>query len=313
MRRIPGTNGSLTGDDIWRIAELVAARDSKLRVPEGVDAEAVADHLHAAFDNAMRSDLLAERSNDAGRLKGPWFQRLNRDAQRLIKTLGLTPEQCMDASRPLPEGWELPAICHLQAAADEMPGILWPHAAIVRALSGLPRIGQRMEAAERAFKDRGEPWDYRTQQNIYGRLTADLLLDCLPGTLGLVATLATWAAETQPQRPRGAQSDVLRRELFCVLAGAHESMFGRGPRSRTKTGTRDGASVYWVRLVLSDATERLPDACGHRMPNPGEQVGRIEAIRGLADRTDDTLTDWLEQGWSAWKRRSERIRERRGG
>ena len=152
------------GEDIWRIAELVAARDSKLRVPEGVDVEAVADHLHAAFDNAMRSDLLAERSNDAGRLKGPWFQRLNRDAQRLIKTLGLTPEQCMDASRPLPKGWELPAICHLQAAADEMPGILWPHAEIIRALSGLPRIEQRMEAAERAFKDRGEPWDYRAQQ-----------------------------------------------------------------------------------------------------------------------------------------------------
>ena len=65
------------GDDIRRIAELVVARDSKLRVPEGVDVEAVADHLHAAFDNAMRSDLLAERSNDAGRLKGPWFRRFN--------------------------------------------------------------------------------------------------------------------------------------------------------------------------------------------------------------------------------------------
>ena len=73
----------------------------------------------------------------------------------------------MDASRRLPEGWELPAICHLQAAADEMPGILWPHAEIIRALSGLPRIEQRMEAAERAFKDRGEPWDYRAQQ-IFG-------------------------------------------------------------------------------------------------------------------------------------------------
>ena len=68
--------------------------------------------------------------------------------------------------------------------------------------------------------------------------------------------------------------------------------------------------------------------CGSFSPMPPSGSRMLVAIecRTLANRsaglrqsvvwqtrTDDTLTDWLERGWSAWKRRSERIRERRGG
>jgi hypothetical protein len=234
------------GGDVRRIAEAVTKQDSKLRLAEGVDVEAVADRLHDAFDSAMSFGLMDERINDARRLKRPWFRRLERDTRSLIETLGLTPEQCMEMTA-LPVGWDLPAIRHLQEAADKMPGVLWPYGETARALEGLPKIERRMQAEEEHSKAQGRPWTHRAQKNAHGRLIADILLDCAPRTLGLMAILAHWAAEEQPKQRRGAQSDVLRQNLFGFLAGAHDSMFGRAPKSRTKAGTRGGVSVQWSR------------------------------------------------------------------
>jgi hypothetical protein len=85
-------------DDVLRIAERVTAEDGKLAIEDGVDPELIASGLN----------------------------RADRDVRRLLTTLGMTAEQCMDMAMPLADDLALPAIYHLREAARVMPGRFWP-------------------------------------------------------------------------------------------------------------------------------------------------------------------------------------------
>jgi hypothetical protein len=283
-----------TAEDVQRIADQVKAEESRLIVADGVDSQSIAGALNQAFHNAIVSATMLDR---LWRQDPAWFRRLAQDVSRLLDTLGLTAEQCTTMTVPLPSDEASPGIYHLREAARVMPLQFWPPVELLGILTDRQEIESHTDGT-RTTEETENPPQTSGLSDPGEKAMADVLLQLLPRVLGLVLRLADACAATTPTRPAGAGSDTLRRELFNALVGIHVAIYGRGPWSRNKVGERRGPSIRWARLILETARDRMPAACGEGQSTESEQIWCVPVLAELANREDNTVSDWLGQAWS---------------
>ena len=144
------------------------------------------------------------------------------------------------------------------------------------------------------------------------------MIDRLPRTVALVSLLARWQLAQLERRPRGRarQTDLLGRELFKLLASAHEAIYGCKPLTRIKSGETIGGSIDWARAVMRHAADTIeaspypaPFRANENAEGSAEQeaqyVARARKIaapyvvrfRGIADLSDRRIGDLLDRGW----------------
>ena len=150
---------------------------------------------------------------------------------------------------------------------------------------------------------------------------ASFLVDRLPRTIALVSALARLQLEQLEHRPQGHpnQFDIFGRELFKLLAGAHEAIYGCKPLTRIKSGETIGGSIDWAKAVIRraacDRDLTAPRAVLRQrkrrcLRGPGSAVSRSgprdsRALRrpfqSLGQSAPRRIGDRLETGWRDWK------------
>lgn len=292
-----------TPADVQRIVEQVCAAPGRLVAAEDVDFNAIAGRLNQAFHNAIVSHAMMERlwGQDPA-----WLRQVIRDVSRLLKTLGLTPEQCTAMAVPLPSDAALPAIYHFREVARGMPPSFWPPQELREMVADPPPAGSDPRATSDAAAAATPEAGADPPRDPGETALADTLLQLLPRILGLVLLLAHSAVATTPKRPIGASHDTFRRELFRALIGIHVILYGRGPRSRNKVSERAGPSILWARLILETARDRMPLAGGAAHPTDSAHAWCMSVLADLAGRGDDTMGSWLEEAWAQQRHAVER-------
>ncbi len=302
-------------DDVRRLSDETAGLDRRLRVKPATDLELtrIAQHLRHAFDWAVQCDHMQKWRAEPQRVRR-WYEQVARHADGLLEVLNLNPEECLDTTKPLREGFYLPAIAEFRGFLDVM----------ARRRPGLPDELDRLSRV--AWEEAGahaEGDGIDAEGYCQYRARASFLIDRLPRTLALLGAMANWQEQKLKQQPSGftSQSDLVGRELFKALAGAHEAIFECKPVTRGKTGDSIGGSIAWARSIIrhaADAIEASPYPAPFRInedtdaSQEAQYVAQARAIaapyvvrfRGLADLSDRRIGDLLDRGWRDWKKQA---------
>jgi len=299
--------------DVQKLADEAAASDPALRRhPLTAEASArAAVILCGAFDNAVWFDQIARGRKEPERERR-FYEKLDRLCKELAETLGVSADDARNPARSLGSDNGLAAIEVLRQSVDRMTGTRPP---LPDELDRLCRTAWSAAGPEEPERDDdGEgPALYRKQTSF--------LIGRFPATLTLVAALARWRAARLKRAAgkRGGKPDRLRDELFRMMAGAHEMVFGCRPATRAKTGLPTGGSIAWARAVIRWAADRIeaswagakPQTATAERSSPGqtamdaaagaEAAACVARFRALADLSDRRVSDLLDQGWKAWQ------------
>ena len=302
-----------TIDDVRRLSTDAAKRNPALQVRQQSDAELthVAHLLRLAFQWAVQCDKMQEWELEPQR-KGRFYEQVARYADGLLRALALNPEEYRAPANAWTRRSVPLAIREFRHSLDRMVG-------------ACPELPDQLGALSRVAWDEGGSNFEGSDSDVNGgcqyRERASFLVDRFPRTVALVSMLACWQLEQLDWRPRGNanQSDLLGRELFELLAGAHEATYESKPLTRIKSGETIGGSIDWARAVIrhaANAIERSSPAVLHAEEDSDDpppqaakflsQAQRIAAhytarFSELADQSDRRVGDLLDRGWRDWK------------
>jgi hypothetical protein len=271
----------------------------------------IAQLLRHAFDWAVQCDKMQEWGHEPQR-KRRIYEQVTRHADGLLKALALNPEECRDPAMEWKPWAPPPVINEFRRALDRMAG-------------ARPDLPEPLDALSRVAWEGGpklEGGDLDEEDRCQYRARASFLIDRLPRTVALVSMLARWQLEQLERRPPGyaSQSNLLGRELFKLLAGAHEAIYKSKPLCRIKSGETIGGSIDWAKAVIrhaAGAIEISPRAVPFHADKDADDSAAQEAkflaqaraiaapyvarFRELADRSDRRVGDLLEKGWRDWE------------
>ncbi len=301
-------------DDVRRLSADAVRQDRRLQARPATDLELtrITQCLRHAFDWAVQCDHMQKWRAEPQRVR-KFYEQVARHADNLLEALNLNPEECRDVTKPLREGFYLPAIAEFRGSLDIM----------ARARPILPDELDRLSRVawdELSAHAEGDGID--AEGYCQYRARASFLIDRLPRTLALLGAMAQWKVEQLKCQLGNSRdkSDPFSHSLFKVLASAHELIFERKPVTRGKTGHPIGGSIDWARAVIrhaADAIEASPYPAPFRANGDAETIAAQEAqylaqaraiaapyiarFRGLADLSNRSISDLLDRGWHDWK------------
>jgi hypothetical protein len=299
-------------EDVSDLADVGAAKDRKLRPRPLTDEEAwgIVQHLHQAFEWAMECDQKQKLSSEPERERR-WYRGVARRARGLLEALDLNPDELNDSTKLLRPTCEALGINMFRVHLDGLGRGRLPLPEHLDRLSKVvwDEAGAQIEGAG---VDENGHCRYRAQ--------ASFLVSRLPRTLALLAAVAAWQSEQyeKPARRQGDSPDRLSRELFKSLASAHEGIFGCKPSTRGKTGSADGGSINWVRVVIQLGANRIESTPKRLWKPSAEDCQRyadrwttktgpyVERFRELAKLSDRRISDLLDAGWREWRKEKAR-------
>jgi hypothetical protein len=294
-----------TTEDAWRLSAEAANQNPALQLRRASDTESIqiTQLLRRAFEWAIHSDKWQEWEGEPQR-KRRWYEKVERHADNLLRALDLVPEECRDPAKHW-KPWSVPLAIHeFRQSLDRMA-------------SARPDLPDQLDALSRVVWDeqrsKAEGDGVDAEGRCQYRRRASFLVDRLPRTVALVSALARLQLEQIEHRPRGHpnQFDIFGRELFKLLAGAHEAIYGCKPLTRIKSGETIGGSIDWAKAVICHAADAM-ETSPHPVPfcaSEAQILAQARAIaapyvarfRALADLSPRRVGDRLEEGWRDWK------------
>ena len=240
-----------TENDVHRLSSEAAQRNPALHLRQASGAEMIriAQHLRQAFGWAIQCDKMQEWEGEPQRRRR-WYEHVARQADGLLNALSLSPEEWKDPTKE----WKRTSV---PVAIDEF------RQSVDRMVGARPDLPDQLDALSRVAWDEGgselEGNGLDAEGHCQYRKRASFLIDRLPRTVALVSLLARWQLAQLERRPRGRarQTDLLGRELFKLLASAHEAIYGCKPLTRIKSGETIGGSIDWARAVMRHAANTI--------------------------------------------------------
>ena len=262
-----------TTEDVWKLSAEAANQNPELQLQEASDAKSIqiAQLLQRAFEWAIQSDKMQEWEGEPQR-KRRWYEKVERHADSLLRALDLVPEECRDPAKHW-KPWSVPLAIHeFRQSLDRMA-------------SARPDLPDHLDALSLVVWD--EPTHRLEGDRVdaeghcqYRRRASFLSTGYLGRSPGKPASaVAFGAARAASSRPP-KQTDILGRELFKLLASAHEAIYGCKPLTRIKSGETIGGSIDWAKAVIrraADAIETSPYPAPFRANENAEGSAAQEA------------------------------------